>query len=124
LLYGEQFAPAIQVLQVLLIGVAARALTSPMLEMYYSSGAPRFAVIVLGLNLGVMTILIAILTPAYAALGAGIAFAAGNIFGLIVAYVIAGLRYDVKLRSCFLITVKDIRFIVSNLRAARRRTPS
>lgn len=123
-LYGEQFAPAVQVFQVLLIGVAARAVTSPMLEMYYSSGAPRFAVIVLGLNLGVMTILMGVLTPAYAALGASLAFAAGNIVGLLAAYVIAGVRYNVKLRSCFIITARDVSFILSNLRAARQRTAS
>lgn len=116
LLFGAQFAPAVPVLQVMLVGIAARALTSPMLEMYYSSGSPRFSVLVLGVNLILMAILMGLLIPQHGALGAGFAFAIGNMAGLALAYLIAHRRYDVKLRKCFVISVSDISFILANLR--------
>jgi O-antigen/teichoic acid export membrane protein len=121
LLYGDQFGPAVPVLQVMLLGIAARALTSPMLEMYYSSGSPRFSVMVLGINLILMSLLMGLLIPKHGAFGAGVAFAIGNVGGLALAYAIAHWRYGVRLGRCFLITAGDFSFILANLRRSQHR---
>jgi O-antigen/teichoic acid export membrane protein len=121
LLYGDQFISAVQVFRLVLIGVAARALTGPILEMFYSCGVPRFSAAILGLNLLVMFAFMAAYVPQYAAVGAATAFAIGNIVALVAAYLVAGFKFDVRLRNCFVITWRDIRFILANLRPAGQR---
>jgi O-antigen/teichoic acid export membrane protein len=120
-LYGETFVPAVQVFRIVLIGVAARALTGPILEMFYSCGVPRFSAAILGLNLLVMSALMAAYIPQYAAVGAASAFAISNVVALTAAYFVARSKFDVRLRQCFVITRRDVHFVFTSLHPADHR---
>ena len=116
LLFGPEFEPAVPVLQVLLLGMAARALVTPMLQMFYSVGAPGWVLAILGVNVLVMVALMGLLIPSRAAVGAALSFVLANVVALIAGYALARMRYGVHLRNCFLIRRSDVRYLVTNLR--------
>lgn len=118
LLFGQEFEQAVLVLQIMLPGMAARALVQPMLQMFYSTGAAAWVVAVLGFNVMVMTVGMYLLVPPYAAAGAAVAFTAASVVSLVFGYAVATSRFGVRLKNCFLITHQDVRFLITNLRSA------
>ena len=73
-----------------------------------------------GLNLAAFAILMLILVPKYAALGASVAFVGGHLVGLIVAYAIAYLRFGLDITRCFIVTYSDIRFVVDEITSRKK----
>lgn len=117
LLLGSEYLPAVPVLQVLLIGMLARAAASPLLQLFSSAGSPGWSSAVLGLGVAVMTILMVVLIPKTGAVGAAVAFAIGNVVALVAVYIVSHFRFGIVLGDCFLFTVADAHFLIRNLKA-------
>lgn len=115
LLLGVEYLPAVPVLRILVVGVVARGLAAPMLNLFSSSGAALLEAGVLALGLVTMVGGMIWLIPLGGASGAAVAFLAGNVVVLLASYTASGLRFEIDLRRCFVPTARDIQFVSSNL---------
>lgn len=115
-LLGSEFLRAASVLQILVAGMVARAVLSPMLQLFSGSGAPLKTAAVVGSGLVVMVIAMLILIPSEGSLGAAWGFTAGNIAALMTGYAVSAVRFDVAVGKCFIMRKQDIRFIMHSLK--------
>ncbi len=115
--YGEEFLPAVRILQILLVGVGARFLLVPVFQMFQGGGSPSLVILVQAVNLTVMASLMFLLAPQYGGLGAAIAFAVSNTVSLGVGYILGASAYGIRITQCLIITRNDLQYIRSALAA-------
>jgi O-antigen/teichoic acid export membrane protein len=107
-LYGPEYFPAVLMLRIILIGIGARFLMIPMIEVFTSGGKPLLGSLVHGVSLSLMAVLMWFLVPDRGGTGAAIAFALGNCAGLVACYALGYLRFRIELRRCFLVNWEDL----------------
>jgi O-antigen/teichoic acid export membrane protein len=115
LLYGADFLPAVVMLQILIVGIAARFLLVPIFQIFFSSGYPSLTGINLMLNLLTMFVCMLILVPKYKGLGAAISFTAGNLAGLVLGTLIGHIKYGVRIQRSLFVTVSDMSYLAKSL---------
>lgn len=115
-MYGDEYLSAAPILGFVVLGIAALGGSSPVFQMFYSNGAASWVSLVHGVNLSVLVGLMYWLVPEHGGLGAAISFAISNGVGLSVAYVLAHVRFGLKLLRCMVVTPDDLRFALQSLR--------
>ena len=101
------------VFRLLLIGVAFRAMLSPLIQLFAGGGKPIITTLVLGVNLVLLAILVAIFSREMGAYGAAIGFVISSALALVMAYVVSGREFDIRIRRCFFITSDDVKYIAN-----------
>lgn len=114
-LYGSAFLPAVPIMRIILIGVGARFLLSPLFSFFSSSGKPLLTSLVLSINLALMSVLMIFLVPTYMGIGAALAFTLSNLAGLAIAYTLSCLKFGVRLNQCVLINSDDLKYCAKAL---------
>ena len=110
-LYGNKFLPAVPMMRIVFIGIAARFLMTPFSQLFSSSGQPLLTGLVYGINLATMTVLMFFWVPAHQGIGASWAFTVGNYGGLIAGALIGHKTFGVRLSKSLLITKDDIDYL-------------
>ena len=108
--YGIEFSPAIAMMRILLIGIGARFLLNPLLQLFTSGGRPLSASLILVLNLSLMVVLMMFLVPSYGGIGASIAFSTSNVIGLFIAYFLSSKRFGVRPFHCLIVNKADLQY--------------
>lgn len=116
-LYGPEYLPAVSMLRIILVGIGARFLMVPMIEIFSSGGKPLLGSLVHGVSLISMVFLMMFLVPVRSGSGASIAFAISNCVGLVTCYFLGAMQFRINLRRCFLITSEDFIRLFGMLRS-------
>lgn len=114
--YGDEYRPAIAMLRVILIGIGARFVQTPVTTMFTSSGRPALLSVVLAVNLVLMVVLMLILVPVNQGMGAAQAFGFSSLLSLIFAYYLAASRYGFRPLGSLLLTRGDFHALLESLR--------
>lgn len=118
LLYGGRFLPLVPVLRILLVGVVAVSLGSPVSSYFtLKLGRPEISLWIAGLSAAVCIALAAVLVPMLGIVGAAIGSTAAYIAGQAVGMSVFSRQARIGLRALLLPTVDDAAFYV---RSARR----
>jgi len=109
-LYRIEFSPAVPMMRILLIGIGARFLLNPLLQLFASGGKPLYASLILVLNLVLMVVLMIFLVPSYGGVGASIAFSISNFLGLLMAFFLSFRRFGIRPLSCLVVNWEDFKY--------------
>lgn len=115
-LYGIEFLPAVPIMRILLIGIGVRFLLAPLFQVFFGGGKPLLTSFILIVNLAIMAILMALLVPRYAGIGAAVAFSASNCVALCLGYAVSYKKFGVRPHRSLVLTGEDIRYFIRALR--------
>jgi len=109
--YGAAYLPAVPVFRIILIGIGARFLMTPVFNLFSSSGKPLFPTYSLMAGLLSTVVFMCVLIPVYGGTGAAMAFTIGNITALVMCFYLASRRFDLDISNCAIAAPGDLRFI-------------
>ncbi|MNI07408.1 Polysaccharide biosynthesis protein [compost metagenome] len=118
LLYGPEFQEALHVFRLLLLEVSISGGTMVLAQAFMALGKPKIVTILQGLGLLLVVPMLTLLVPRYGLTGAGIAMLSSVVIRFM--FILLNVKFTLKMKiPNLLITMEDIRWLISALSAYR-----